>query len=202
MQFKNSTFNNCNLDILKKIRLKANSPKKTTLLITLLIFLFLAISIIFISNVHESIRNNGRASSVADFKLTINKLSEATTIIESERKLNNYSMTNIYGSDGKLINISEITPDLQKALLNIADKNNDGTVSDKEISNLKIMRLNPDTLKKEFNELQLNLNSADCNLKNYLVITQGKYAGTILYDGPLKFIDNEDNRYFGLDLSD
>ncbi|MBF7812058.1 hypothetical protein IS491_26050 [Clostridium beijerinckii] len=53
---------------------------------------------------------------------------------------------------------------------------------------------------KELREFQFNLRSSDHNLNNFIVITKGKYAGTILYNGPLKFIDDEHKRYFGLEL--
>ena len=65
----------------------------------------------------------------------------------------------------------EITPKLTTALINIADVNKDGKISNEEISALKIMRLNTDLFKNELKILGFNLKSADCNLNNYIIIT-------------------------------
>ena len=143
---------------------------------------------------------NNRNISVADFRLDINRLRETATALEIERTLNKNSQINSFGSDGKLMKSNEITPDLTTALINIADINKDGNISDKEMSALGIMRLKQDAFQKKLKEFQFKLESADCNLNDYIIITQGKYAGTILYNGPLKFIDNENKRYVGLEL--
>lgn len=143
---------------------------------------------------------NNRISFVTDFKVDINKLSETALILQAKMDSKPNSEINNYGSDGKTIDANVISSDLSSAIVSIADTNNDGRLSFEEISNLKLMKLDVDTYKKELKELQFNLRSADCNLKNYLVITKGKYAGTILYNGPLKFIDDKNKRYFGLDL--
>ena len=74
-------------------------------------------------------------------------------------------------------------------------------LSDKELLELRPMRLNSNIFAIELKTFGFNLKSPDCNLNNYIIITQGKYSGTILYNGPFKFIDNTNKRYFGIDLS-
>lgn len=127
-------------------------------------------------------------------------LSETAGVLEVERKSNKHSEINQFGSDGKLAHSNEITMDLSKALIEIADADNDKKLSDEEIASLGIMKLKSDTFQKKFKEFQFNMKSSDHKLENYIVITKGKYAGTILYNGPLKFIDKEHKRYFGLEL--
>lgn len=62
------------------------------------------------------------------------------------------------------------------------------------------VKLNTDILKEKLKTLNLRLQSIDCNLNSYIVIVQGKYAGTVLYNEPFKFIDSNNKRYFGLEL--
>lgn len=193
MQTKNITISNNNLNIVSKI--KKNSP----LIIILIFFLFIIFYFLFISN-FQRITTTANNISISDFKLNISTLSETASIIETERKSNPSLNLTKFGSDGKIINNNEINPDLKIALTNIADTNNDGNLSNDELSNLKIMKLKTDIYKSEFKTLQNNLRGADCNFKNYVVISQGRYSGTILYNGPLKFVDNENNRCFGLEL--
>ncbi len=201
MQTKKLTVCTYNINIGSKIIRKFNSTKGTTLLTVLFIFLFLAISCAFIFNFYKLFNSaSNRETYIANFKSDINSLSETAAVIESERELNNSSQISSFGSDGEVITLNELKPDLKSALTNIADINNDGTLSAKELSDLKIMKLKQDVYQHELRELQFPLRSSDCNLKNYVIITQGKYAGTILYNGPLKFIDNNNNRYFGLEL--
>lgn len=201
MQTKNLIVCNYNINIVTKVLKKINSTKKASFLAVLFIFLLLPLFFAFITNFHAALNStNYRSVSITDFKLDINKLSETAAIIESERISNNSSQINNFGSDGEMIDFDEISPDLKDALINIADLNNDRNLSNEEISNLGIMRLKSDIFQKKFKELQFTLNSADCNFKNYVIITKGKYAGTVLYNGPLKFIDSKNNRCFGLEL--
>lgn len=202
MQAKKLTVYDYNMNISSKIIGRINKVKRNTFFTGLFIFLFFTLSFAFVTNFYKSLNcSTNRDISVADFKLDVNKLTEAASIIEAEKKSNIDLQISNFGSDGKILKSDDITPDLQKALANISDKNTNGYISEEELSDLKIMRLKPDVLKKKLNEFQFTLSSSDCNIKNYVVITQGKYAGTILYNGPLKFIDNEDKRYFGLELS-
>ncbi|EHI98579.1 hypothetical protein CDLVIII_1893 [Clostridium sp. DL-VIII] len=201
MQTKKLTIYTYNINIGSKIMKRFNSSKGTNLLIILFVFLFLALSFEFIFNSYKIFNSaSNRETYVANFKSDINSLSETAAMIESERELNDSSKISSFGSDGEVLSINELKPDLKSALTKIADINNDGTLSNEEISDLKIMKLKPNVYEHELKEFQFPLRSSDCNLKNYVIITEGKYAGTILYNGPLKFIDNDNIRYFGLEL--
>lgn len=175
--------------------------KKSHFFIGILISLLIAISFSIISDFMQILDNaSSNTIYVSNFKSDVTKLSETVLIIENERKSTNDSSLNNFGSDGQIINASEIRPDLIAALTSIADTNMDGKISNEEISELKIMRLNTDILKEKLKTLNLRLQSIDCNLNNYIVITNGKYSGTILYNGPFKFTDSNNRRYFGLEL--
>lgn len=195
MHTKNLVAYNYNLNLGKKIIRKISSIKK---LILLLLLIICFVNIIGFSKVLEGFNNKDIL--VADFKTDINMLSETAGALEMERTSNKSSQINKFGSDGKLIQVDEITPDLSAALIKIADINNDKKISNEEFSALGIMRLNPDVFQKELREFQFNLRSADHNLKKFIIITKGEHAGTILYNGPLKFIDGENKQYFGLEL--
>ncbi len=170
--------------------------KKSHFFIGILISLLIAISFSIISDFMQILDNaSSNTIYVSNFKSDVTKLSETVLIIENERKSTNDSSLNSFGSDGQTINASEIRPDLIAALTDM-----DGKISNEEISELKIMRLNADILKEKLKTLNLRLQSIDCNLNNYIVITQGKYAGTVLYNGPFKFIDSNNRRYFGVEL--
>lgn len=189
-----------NLDVcIYKLNFK--SIKKSHLLTAILISLLIAISFSIISDFMQILNNASNNSIyVSNFKSDVTNLSETVLIIENERKSTNDSSPNSFCSDGQVINESDIRPDLSTALTSVADTNMDGKISNEEISELKIMKLNTDTLKEKLKTFNLGLQSIDCNLNHYLVITQGKYAGTILYNGPFKFIDSNNKRYFGLEL--
>lgn len=175
--------------------------RKNNLIKILFLLLFLAIVFLSITHMGNIFENNKNCDIlVAAFKTDISMLSETADVLEEERTANKYLETNPFGSDGRLVSIDEIKPDLSANLIKIADANNDGKIDDEEITELGIMRLQPDMFQKELREFQFNLKSPDHNLKNFLIITKGKYAGTILYNGSIKFIDNENNRYFGVEL--
>lgn len=176
---------------------------KVSNLLKFLLILLLAVSCFsIISDFFKTLDSaNNKATLVSNFKLDINVLSETALIIENKRNLRNDYKINSFGSDGILITLNEIKPSLAAALISIADVNNDKILSDEELLELKPMRLNSNTFTNELKTFGFNLKSPDCNLNNYIIITQGKYAGTILYNGPLKFIDDKNRRYFGMDLS-
>ncbi|OOM52419.1 hypothetical protein CLBCK_48930 [Clostridium beijerinckii] len=174
---------------------KINLIKMLFLLLLLIIFLT---SIVRFYNFFECV--NSSSFPVDDFKTDISMLSEAVNIIETERTSNDNLQINNFGSDGKIVDASEIRTDLAAALIKIGDMDNDKKLSDEEITELGVMKLDTKVIQKELREFQFNLRSSDHNLKNFIVITKGKYAGTILYNGPLKFIDDEHKRYFGLEL--
>jgi len=202
MQTKNLVVYTNNFNLRSKFTRNFKSIKKSNLLIGLLISLLLAISFLIISDFFNVLYSaNNKVASMADFKLDINNLSETALVIESERKSSNDSQINIFGSDGSLMKLDEIRPKLTAALVNIADLNEDKKISNEEIASLEIMRLNQNLFKNELKTLGFNFKSPDCNLNNYIIITQGKYAGTILYNGPFEFTDNGNKRYFGLELS-
>ena len=202
MQTKNLVVCTHNFNLRSKFTKNLKSIKKSNILIGLILSFLLAISFSIIIDFFQVLNSaNNKNISVADFKLDITRLSETALVIENERKFNNDSKINSFGSDGTLIKSEEFSPKLTNALVNIADINNDGNISNEEISSLKIMKLNTDVFKNELKILGLNLKSVDCNLNNYIIITQGQYAGTILYNGPFKFIDNKNKRFFGLELT-
>lgn len=196
MYTKNLLFYNSRVNIGTIILRKISLIKILFLLLFLIIFVS---GVIRLYSFFEDV-NNGDIL-VADFKTDISMLSETAGVLEIERTSNKYSEINQFGSDGKLINSGEITPDLSEALINIIDIGNDGKISSEEIELLGMMRLKPDVIQKELKKFQFNLKSSDHNLKNFIIITKGKHAGTILYNGHLKFIDDENKRYFGLELS-
>ncbi|WP_160672064.1 hypothetical protein [Clostridium sp. C8-1-8] len=138
---------------------------------------------------------------LADFKTDINMLSESANVIEIERSSNNNKQLSAFGTDGKLLKLCDVSSGLSNALILIGDDNRDGMLQDKELSSLGIMRLNPQQYRKTLTQLKFNLKSLDRNIKNYVVITMGKYAGTVLYNGSIKFVDYDNKRYFGLELS-
>jgi len=176
---------------------------KISNLLKFLIILLLSVSCFSIINDFFKTLDsaNNKATLVSNFKLDINALSEIALIIEYERKLGNNYNFNSFGSDGILITPNQIKPSLTAALVSIADVNNDKILSDEELLELKPMRLNSNTFTNELKTFGFNLKSTDCNLNNYIIITQGKYSGTILYNGPFKFIDDKNKRYFGINLS-
>lgn len=174
---------------------KINLIKMLFLLLLLIIFLT---SIVRFYNFIECINSSSLA--VDDFKTDISMLSETVNTLETERTSNENLQINDFGSDGKIVDSSEIRTDLATALIKIGDMDNDKKLSDDEITELGMMKLDTKTIQKELREFQFNLRSSDHNLNNFIVITKGKYAGTILYNGPLKFIDDEHKRYFGLEL--
>jgi hypothetical protein len=201
MQTKNLIVWNYNSNIFTKNIGNFDSIKKAKLLIKLLLLLLLIFSFTVVTHFYNSLNNvNYKNLLIANFKSDISMLGETASIIESERQSGKNAQINNFGSDGIPMKVDEIKPDLKSFLINIADKNNDGKLSNDEISKLKIMKLEPDIFHKRLSELQFNLNSADFNLKNYIIITCGEYSGTILYNGPIKFIDSENKRYFGLEL--
>lgn len=186
---------------IKLIKIKGLSKKPSNKIIKKLVFLLLFIICftITIQCCKVSTNINSRNNSVADLRLDINKLRETAAVLEVERIANNDSQINRFGSNGELMKPDEVSPDLKIALMDIADINNDGKISNEEMSKLRIMRLKSEAFQKKLGELKFKLESADRNLKNYIIITQGKYEGIILYNGPLKFIDSENKQYFGLD---
>lgn len=176
--------------------------KKPTLFKFLLIFLLSTSCFSIVSDFSKTLASSAnKAALLSSFKLDVNMLSETALIIENKRNLNNDYGINRFGSDGILISSSEIKPSLTSALIRIADINNDKKLSDEEFSVLKLMRLNSNIYKEQLKTFGFNLHSLDCNLNNYIVITEGKYAGTILYNGPFKFVDDKNKQYLGIELS-
>lgn len=176
--------------------------KKPTLFKFLLILLLSTSCFSIVSDFSKTLASSAnKAALLSSFKLDVNMLSETALIIENKRNLNTDYGINRFGSDGILISSSEIKPSLTSALIRIADINNDKKLSDEEFSVLKLMRLNSNIYKKQLKTFGFNLHSLDCNLNNYIVITEGKYAGTILYNGPFKFVDDKNKQYLGIELS-
>lgn len=201
MQTKKLSVCTYHINIVRNILKRINSIKKSTLLGISIVSLLLFIFFIIIADFYETINNtSNKNAAISEFKLDINRLSETAGIIEEERQSNYTYKSNLFGSDGKIVDNNGLSPDLKNALVKIGDLNNDKNISSEELKTLKIMKLKSDAFQSELKNLQYNLQSPDCNLNNYVVITQGKYAGTILYNGPFKFVDNDNKRYFGLEL--
>lgn len=175
--------------------------KKPTLFKFILILLLSASCFSIISDFSKTLNSaTNRAALLSNFKLDVNMLSETAIIIQNKRKLNNDYQINSFGSNGISISSNEIKPSLISALISIADINNDKKLSDEELSALKPMGLDSNLYKEQLKISEFNLHSLDCNLNNYIVITEGKHAGTILYNGPFKFVDDKNKRYFGIEL--
>ncbi|GIM29745.1 hypothetical protein CPJCM30710_24110 [Clostridium polyendosporum] len=196
MLIKRYTISEYHLNInLKSIK---NNIVIKTLGIFLLILFFSSVCITYFNNNIKS--TNNMDIIVADFRCDINKLYDAAIVIETTRNYNSSNNINAYGSEGKILMLDEISPDLKTALIKITDLDNDNKISSEEFSELKIMRLNPNIYEKQFKELKFSPLSKDRNFKNYVVITQGKYSGTILYNGSLKFVDSKNRIYLGIEL--
>lgn len=184
---------------IKKNWLWVNAKRIKSAGIFIVFLVFLLMIMIFFKNTLYS--DYSRDITVADFKRNICMLSEAAGVIESER-INNSSFSEIYpyGSDGTILTADDIIEDLKIALVKFADVDADGMMSGEEIQNLKMMRLEPRIYERELENLQYVNLSMDCNLNNYIIITQGKEAGTVLYNGCLKYVDSANKRYWGLEL--
>lgn len=137
---------------------------------------------------------------VANFRTDVNKLYEASAIIESMRMGHPDSGLHEFGSTGKLLNSAETNQNLRRALIKVADINKDSILTEDEINSLGIMSLDENTYFEELRSLQFHNLSIDNNLKHYVVITKGDSAGMVLYNGCLQFIDSNKRCYFGVEL--
>ncbi|EKQ57991.1 MULTISPECIES: hypothetical protein [unclassified Clostridium] len=201
MQTKKLAVCNYHINIIKDFQKRFNFIKKSNIILLILTLLLITIVFTIITDFSKALKNvSSTNESISEFKSDISILSDTAKTIESERQLSKYNNTNAFGSDGNTLKANQISPGLKTALGNMADINNDRNISEQEISALQIMRLNADDYQKELERYQYTLQSADHNLKNYVIITNGKYAGTVLYNGPLKYTDSENRRYFGLEL--
>lgn len=202
METKKQTTYVYNFNFHRKLIADFKLIKKPTLFKILLVLLLFTSCFSIISDFSKTLASSANKTALlSNFKLDVNMLSETALIIENKRNVNNDYKINRFGSDGILISSNEIKPILTTALINIADINHDKNLSDKELSELKPMRLNSNIYKDQLKTFGFKLRSPDCNLNNYIVITEGKYAGTILYNGPFKFVDDKNKRYFGIELS-
>ncbi|MDT8715201.1 hypothetical protein IAI10_00705 [Clostridium sp. 19966] len=165
----------------------------------ILLLIIFSAAIIFINSAYKD--GNSRRLYAADFRFDVSMLTETANVIEMERKSNSSSDINAFGSDGKAIKKAALTLDLKTALIKIGDTDFDNKLSDEEFDSLGMAGLDNAVFKKEFNTLKFNTICEDRNLKNYVVITKGSHAGTILYNGALKFIDDDGRQYLGLELS-
>lgn len=176
-----------------------NRSKSTGNISLLLITVFLVLALILFFRIAYK-NDSNRNIYVGDFRFDINKLTMAAETIESLRVDNNIPGAQTFGTEGGNLTADEINSGLKEALVKIADIDSDGSISDEEVSELAIKRIKPDIYREKLREFQLDFLSDDKNLKNYIVITHGKHAGTILYNGFMKFIDDENKRYFGIEL--
>lgn len=177
--------------------------KKTALKVIyiLLIMGILFTAILLLSKSITSSRNTySRDTFVAEFKTDINKLWEVSKVIEWERSNNSNLNMHAFGSTGNILSSKDINQNLKGALLNVADSNNDNKPSEDELKALGIMNLDEKLYSKELKRLQYYNLSVDNNLNHYVIVTQGKYAGTILYNGGLKFADSNNKCYYGVEL--
>ncbi|MDS0526034.1 hypothetical protein NNC19_10115 [Clostridium sp. SHJSY1] len=196
MQIRNlSTHNFINTNWITKIIRNINLIKIPFLFLLVILF---GLGILSFNNVRGNAIN--KSNFVADFKTDVNILSETAKVIEIERTSGKISSVGKFGSNGKVISDDEIRPDLKKALTTIIDTNNDEKISNEEILDAGIMKLKPEVFQKELRTYQFNLISVDRNLKKYIIITEGKYAGTVLYNGKIEYKDDENRQHFGLEL--
>jgi hypothetical protein len=166
----------------------------TFFLVVIFLFVLFFISKGFLANYYT------KDMLVADFKEDVSKLWETSKIIEALRLNNSDLNLNEYGTTGRILNSDEIIQNLRTELIKIADINGDKKISEEEIHSLGIMNFNEDVYSKELKNLQFNNLTVDNNLRHYVIITKGKYAGTILYNGCLYFVDSDNRMYFGLEL--
>ena len=142
MQTKNLVVCTYNFNLISKFTKNFKSIKKSNILIGLILSFLLIISLSIISDFFQVLNSaNNKIISIEDFKLDITRLSETALVIESERKSNNNSQMNSFGSDGSLLKSDEISPKLTTALVNFFNINKDGKISNEEISSFKIIRL-------------------------------------------------------------
>lgn len=167
--------------------------------ITLFILLML-ITILFSAAKVFGSNNYSEDLFVADFRTDVNKLWEVSRIIEAKRINNPELSLHAFGTKGKILTSDEINQNLKKAIKDIADIDGDNKLSDDEIQSLGIMSLNGDIYSKELQIYQFYNLSIDNYLEHYVIITKGKFAGTVLYNGFLKIIDSNKRRYFGVEL--
>ncbi len=132
--------------------------RKINLIKMLFLLLLLIIFLTSIVRFYNSIGcTNSSSLAVDDFKSDISMLSETVNIIETERTSNENLQINHFGSDGKIVDASEIRTDLATALIKIGDMDNDKKLSDDEITELGMMKLDTKTIQKELREFQFKI---------------------------------------------
>lgn len=141
---------------------------------------------------------NGANIKAADFRTDINKLMEAGLVIEAS-KYNLNLTSGLFGSIDKNLTQGEIKPSLKSVLLEIADSNHDSNLSDNELDNLGIKKIDKAIYQNELNRLSYSL-MTDSDLENYLVITKGDLCGTVLYNGDQDFTDSSGRKFLSLSL--
>lgn len=176
-------------------KLCKTTPKVVILLLILLVS-GLALSSfynVFIDNDYSKDLN------VADFRTDVNKLWEVSKIIEARRISSSDFKLCKFGTNGVILSIDKITPNLKNAIISIADSDGNNKLSNNEIQSLGIMALSRELYSRELS-IQFYHLSIDNNLEHYVIITEGPFTGTILYNGCLRFIDSNRRCYLGADL--
>lgn len=180
------------------LQISLDKNKIVTKLGTFLIIISIAAAALFF--VSKSFSGNGRSKDmfIAEFRTDVNKLWEASRIIEMSRARN--PEIKEFGTTGQLLGEGEVDQRLKNALISIADSDGDKKLSDSEFKALGLMRLDKKLYSEELKRLQYMNLSTDNNLEHYIIVTEGKYSGTILYNGVLDFVDSNSRRYFGVEL--
>ena len=135
---------------------------------------------------------------IADFRFDVNKLMEASALIELKRKHGSRPELYEFGATGKFMEAGDINQNLRRVLVKTA--NLDDEQAENAVTALGIMSLKEDLYAEELKSFQYDSLTCDNNLKHYVVITKGEFAGTILYNGNLQFIDSKKRCYFGVEL--
>jgi hypothetical protein len=166
-----------------------------------ILLLILLVSGLALSSFYNVFINNDYSKdlNVADFRTDINKLWEVSKIIEA-RRINNSDLTlSKFGTTGNILLVNEMNPNLENAIISIADSDGNSKLSDNEIQSLGIMKLDRELYSRELS-IQFYHLSIDNNLEHYVIITEGQFTGTILYNGGLRFIDSNKRCYLGVEL--
>ncbi len=160
-------------------------------------FIPILIFVIIILSVTNSIPGNdfSKDTLVGDFRTDVNMLAEAAKMIEAKRAGNPHSNLHEFGTTGKVLKPDEISQGLRRVLVKTARFENESF--EEAVRTMEIMGLDEGIYAKELKSGQFYNLSCDNNLKHYVVVTKGKFAGTILYNGDRQFIDSNKKSYFG-----
>lgn len=190
-----------NLQVLIRSSKQNRTAQNGSIILSKLVFIF---GLIMISTLVGRTLNNlidteyRKDITVANFRTDATIITEVGTIIEITRNREGLNGVAPYGGKGEILKSNEIKNSLKKNISYIGDLNKDNAISEEELNNLGLMKLDIDLYKKELARYQYKLKDA-AGLKDYVVVTKGSYAGTVLYNGKKKLVDSNNDRYFGVE---